>query len=100
MGRDDKVVETAIVPEINTGIAHSQAGVGQIGAIELLLDAVEAAPGGRAPERQRIARQYSNSLRSVIPATPVWKRYQLAFLTILSHICCHMRFQSCTGWPW
>jgi len=32
VGRDNKVVETAIVPWINTGIAHRQAGIGQIGA--------------------------------------------------------------------
>ena len=32
MGREDKVVETAILLWINTGIAHRQAGGGQIGA--------------------------------------------------------------------
>ena len=32
MGREAKVVETAILPWINTGIAHCQAGVEQIGA--------------------------------------------------------------------
>jgi hypothetical protein len=43
-----KVVETAIVPWINTGIAHCQAGVGQIGAgvvqapLECFVQALEA----------------------------------------------------------
>ena len=43
-----KVVETAIVPWINTGIAHRQAGVGQIGAgvvqapLECFVQALEA----------------------------------------------------------
>jgi hypothetical protein len=27
-----KVIETGITPRINTGIAHKQAGVGQVGA--------------------------------------------------------------------
>jgi hypothetical protein len=32
VSRGDQVFETAIVPWINTGIAHRQTGVGQIGA--------------------------------------------------------------------
>jgi hypothetical protein len=43
-----KVVETTIVPWINTGIAHCQAGIGQIGAgvvqepLECFVQALEA----------------------------------------------------------
>ena len=43
-----QVIETGVVPWINTGIAHRQAGIGQIGAgvvqapIDCFVDALEA----------------------------------------------------------